>query len=256
MTVAFDVKARQYMFDNYQSVPYDGTPVKLMEVKRISTKEARKYIASFHYSHTMPDSTRFAYGGYLNGELCGVICYGMGCGKSQYTSLIPDIENGSYVELTRLWCKDDYPKNTESKLISGSLKLLPKEIKLVVSYADKSQGHCGIIYQATNWLYCGKTNGGKMLLMENGLKKHVRLLGIYRMRHKEYKEFTNKQLMKHLGYIYVEAGQKYRYVYLRGTKQERRKMLNQIKGKIRPYPKLKKKEMIKDHDMLNSIKAE
>ena len=248
MTVKFDDDARQRMANEYRETDfkYDGTPIREMVVKRIPAKQARKYIASFHYSRTMPDSTRYAYAGYLNGKLCGVICYGMGCGKSQYTSLIPDIENGTYLELTRLWCANDYPRNTESKLIAESLKLLPPEIKLVLSFADEGEGHCGIIYQATNWLYCGKNSGGKMLMCEDGLKKHPRLLGIYRQRHPEYKRYTNDELMNLLGYQYVGGGRKFRYVYLRGSKRERRELCGMLDGKIQPYPKMGKKQDKKD----------
>lgn len=225
---------------------YDGTPIREMVVRQVSAKFARRYIASFHYSRTMPDSTRFAYAGFLNGKVCGVVCYGMGCGKNQYTALIPDIENGTYVELTRLWCADDYPRNTESKLIAESLKLLPPEIKLVVSFADEGEGHVGTIYQATNWLYCGKNGGGKMLLCEDGVKKHPRLLGIYRMRHPEYEQYDNDELMGLLHYMYVDGGKKYRYVYLRGSKRERAEMRAILGDKVQPYPKSDRKPNTKN----------
>lgn len=217
MTVKFDEQARKRMIDRYNEndFTYNGEPVRNIVVKPISKSLAREYIASFHYTKTMPDSTRFAFAGYLNNKVCGVICYGMGAGKNQYTSLIPNIENGQYIELTRLWCANDYPRNTESRIISESLKLLPENIKLVVSFADESESHCGIIYQATNWIYCGKTNGGKMLLCENGIKKHPRLLGIYKLRHPEYKSLSNDELMRLLGYSYTEAGCKFRYIFAR-----------------------------------------
>lgn len=248
MTVLFDEKARYDMLNyiDFDDFLYDGTPIRDMKVEELDAFVARKYIASFHYSHTFPDSTLFSYGGYLNGKLCGVVCYGMGCGKNQYTSLIPDIKNGEYLELTRLWCADSYPINTESKLISKSLKLLPKEIKLVVSFADEQEGHCGIIYQATNWYYCGMSAGGRSLVTKDGLKKHTRLLGIYRMRHPEYKEYSNEELLNLLGYSYTEAGKKYRYVYLRGTHKEKKENYEFIKDKILPYPKVDKKEDTKD----------
>ena len=63
----------------------------------------------------------------------------MGCGMNQYRSIDPAIKDGTYCELTRLWLYDKAPKNSESRLISESLKLLPKEIKLVLSYADSKQ---------------------------------------------------------------------------------------------------------------------
>ena len=166
MTKAFDDKARKELVENHKKEDflYDGVPVNQMRVIKVDCKFARPYIATFHYSKTMPDSTKYVYAGYLGDKLCGIVCYGMGCGKNQHTALIPDIKNGQYCELTRLWCPNDMPKNTESKLISESLKMLPKEIKLILSFSDNSKNHNGIIYQATNWYYCGQNSGGKLLI--------------------------------------------------------------------------------------------
>lgn len=257
MTVRADEAARAYMRSrlSFDDMEWDGvTPVHEMRVERVTAKFARPYIASFHYSHTMPDSTRFAFAGYIGNRLCGVICYGMGCGKNQYTALIPDIENGEYIELTRLWCADSFPRNTESKLISESLRMLPPEIKLVVSFADEAQGHAGTIYQATNWLYCGRNGGGRQLLTESGVRKHPRLLGIYRMRHPEYRDVSNGDLMELLGYQWVDGGRKHRYVMLRGSKNERRRLLKSVADKIQPYPKMgEKQDKLTDAQMIDNV---
>lgn len=235
MTKVFDDKARWEMICNYKGFVYDGTPVKDMVVKPVSCSYARPYISTFHYSKTMPDSTLYVFAGYLNGNLAGIICYSMGAGKAQYTALIPDIQNGEYVELTRLWCPDCMPRNTESKLISESLKLLPSNIKLVLSFSDSSRNHCGTIYQATNWHYCGCNKGGKMLLTPDGIEKHPRLIGIYRKRHPELKDKTSQEIMDMYGFTYTEGGRKHRYVFLRGRQKKR--LLNHIKPYIQPYPK-------------------
>ena len=255
MTAIFDEIARKKLRENLDlsSLVWDGTPIREMVVSPISIETARGYIASFHYSRTMPDSTLYAYGGYINNKICGVVCYGMGCNKNQYTALIPNIKNGEYVELTRLWCADTFPRNTESRLISQSLKLLPYYVKLVVSFADEYQGHVGTIYQATNWYYCGQSSGGKMLVREDGIKKHPRLLGIYRKRHPEYKDMANDDLMELLGMKYTDDGRKFRYVFLRGGRREREEMYKQIQSKILPYPKMKKKEDTEtDFDILKT----
>ena len=45
-----------------------------------------------------------------------------------------------------------------SQCLAQSLKLLRRQspgLRLVVSYADTKEGHLGIIYQATNWLFLG-----------------------------------------------------------------------------------------------------
>lgn len=205
MTALFDEKARENFTSDIYLMPEAMSNIRIKDIKvePMDKKVAREYISMFHYSRTFPDSTIYCYGAYYNDFILGVICYGMGCGKNQYTAIIPDIKNGEYIELTRLWCSDNSPKNIESYLISRSLKLLPREIKLVISFSDESEGHCGIIYQASNFYYLGINDGGKMLEMSDGVKKHPRLLGIYRMRHPEYKDLTNDELLDILGFRYV-----------------------------------------------------
>ena len=256
LTAKFDDFARNKLISNFNEDDYNLQNINVNEivVKEIEKSLARQYISTFHYSKTMPDSTRFCYGGFIGDKIVGIVCYGMGCGKNQYTAIIPDIQNGEYIELTRLWCVNSAPRNTESKIISQSLKLLPQEIKLVVSFSDEAEGHCGIIYQATNWYYLGKNKGGKMLLMPNGIKKHPRLLGIYRMRHPEYREYTNAELMNLLNYTYTDGGCKYRYVYLRGDKKEKKQMYQYIKDRVEPYPKIDKKQSESESEIIEEIK--
>ncbi len=183
-----------------------------LRVKRIEVAEARGYIAEFHYSHLMPDSSRFCFAAYYGEELAGICVFGTGCGMNQYRALISNIPNGAYAELTRLWCFDKAPKNTESRFISLCLKLLPKEIKLVLSYADSSRGHEGVIYKATNWLYLGKTNGAKLLVDKKGKEFHPRLLEMYRKRHPDtYGKMDKQKLLKALKFKEVEGGVKHRY---------------------------------------------
>ena len=256
MTAKFDEFARNKLIEEFNEQNYKLSDICVGEivVREIEKSVARKYISTFHYSKTMPDSTRFCYGGFYEDRLVGVICYGMGCGKNQYTAIVPSIKNGEYIELTRLWCVNSAPMNTESKIISKSLKLLPPEIKLVISFSDESEGHCGIIYQATNWYYLGKNKGGKMLLMPNGIKKHPRLLGIYRMRHPEYRNYTNTELMNLLKYTYTDGGCKYRYVYLRGSKKEKKEMYQYIKDRIESYPKVDKKHSETESEIIKEIR--
>jgi hypothetical protein len=42
----------------------------------------------------------------------------------------------------------------------------------VVSYADSAHGHCGFVYQATNWLYTGATVSHDKLYLVDGKKVH------------------------------------------------------------------------------------
>jgi hypothetical protein len=206
MTKVFDDNARVSLLNRGgDSLNYNGTEVNKMIVKKITVAFAREYIATYHYTKTMPDSTMFCFAGYYEESLAGIIVFGMGSGKNQYTALIPDIENGEYLELTRLWSPDSMPKNTESKLIMTSISMLPEKIKLIVSFADPSRNHAGTIYQATNFYYCGMSAGGKVLVTDDGIEKHPRLLGIYKMRHPEYKGLSNNDLMNMYKWTYKKS---------------------------------------------------
>lgn len=244
MTMTFDAKARETLKRKY--VPCDLSNVKPHDliVDEVSCKVARWYISTFHYSRTMPDSSRFTFGLYYRERVVGVCVFGMGCGKNQYTAVCKDIKNGEYIELTRLWLEDTLGRNSESYFISRCLKLLPKEIKLVLSFSDSKQNHFGYIYQATNWIYLGINNGAKMLINKDGYEAHPRLLGIYKMRHPEYRDYDNDSLMAILGFSWISGGAKHKYIYIRDKRLKKKLALKSL-----PYPKgenlMKKKNDIK-----------
>ena len=210
-----------------------------LKVRKATVKEVRYYVSNFHYSRSTPDSTKECFiGSYEDGNIAGVILYGMGTNHAQYTYLIDDIKKGEYRELTRLWSPDGMPRNTESRLIAESLKMLPSKVKLVVSYADPSQKHLGIIYQATNWHYCDMSGSGNMIIDEDGKTVHARLIGIYKLRHPDtFGKMTNKEIMEKKGWKYINSASKHRYAMFLGDKRQKKKMLKKIKDKIKPYPK-------------------
>jgi len=239
MTLRFDRKAikeektQKRLFDIL-----DGTKskVKEMKVKKVPASFVRKYVASYHYSHIMPDNAFECFAGFYGDKLAGIVVFGNGANNQTFTSLIPDMELKNCRELTRLWSPDGMPKNTESKLIMESISLLPEEVYLIVSFADPSHNHQGIIYQATNFFYCGMSNPSKMLF--NGKEKfHVRTIGSYKRRHPELRKLSNKEVMKKYNWVYVDSPGKHRYVLLIGEKWIKNLMYNHIKEKIGKYPK-------------------
>ena len=239
MTKIFDKNSRVLLASRMilESLDYDGTSVSEMVIRKTTVGFAREYISTYHYTHTMPDSTMFCFAGWFGAILAGIVVFGMGSGKSQYTSLIPCIQNGEYLELTRLWSPDGMPKNTESRLIMGAISLLPKEIKLIISYADPSRHHVGTVYQATNFHYCGMSAGGKVLVADDGIEKHPRLLGVYRMRHPEYQLLSNSEIMGIHGWQYGVSSPKHRYAMVRGNRRERKRLFSIIAPFVREYPK-------------------
>jgi len=62
------------------------------------------------------------------------------------------------LELKRLVCIDDTPKNTESYFIGWTLRWLQRntDLEMIISYADKTFGHEGVVYKATNFECMGR----------------------------------------------------------------------------------------------------
>jgi len=59
-------------------------------------------------------------------------------------------------ELNRL-CTDGGELPPLSIFVSSCLRILKEENLILISYADTGMHHNGYIYQATNWIYTGKT---------------------------------------------------------------------------------------------------
>ena len=218
VTRPFDDAARAYLAGGLWAAeePRPNGQPRDIWVRRISVKAARPLIATHHYSRTMPDATREVFAGYFpDNTLAGLIAFGMGAGKNQYVRLLADIADGEYRELSRLWSPDGMPKNTESRLIAAAIRLLDPSVRLIVSYADPAQGHLGRVYQATNFLYLGMTDGGERLVDESGQEVHSKLLSVYRMRHPEMAEWTGRDIAAHYGFTTIPNPAKHRYVYAR-----------------------------------------
>ena len=64
-------------------------------------------------------------------------------------------------ELARLFIEDGTPKNTETWFMARAIAYVKRErpeVELLISYADPSAGHSGVIYRAGNWIQDGRTD--------------------------------------------------------------------------------------------------
>ena len=143
--------------------------VKTFIVKQISYSECKNFCKLWHYSKSCPPGKVY-FGLFDSDLLIGVICYGCPAMRHQKTCYNTDIE------LRRLCCIDDTPKNTESYFIGNTLKKIKRlGYRRVLSLADPNFGHSGIIYQATNFKYLGREQGGGSRdIFVDGKKYHSR----------------------------------------------------------------------------------
>lgn len=200
-------------------------------IRRIDSKTATEMVVKNHYLHRRA-STMFAFGMFDGDELIGCVIFGKPASNALCVGVCGREEASKVLELTRLWIKDGTPKNTESRLIGRSIKMLPKEFEILVSYAEIQAGHIGTVYQATNWIYTGLSDKHVEWRLDGKSAQHSRHLFDQHGGVNGAKAFYGERLERH------ERPRKHRYVYFNTTKSWRHKeLLDKLKYRPQPYPK-------------------
>ena len=200
------------------------------KIKPITYQEAMAIVVERHYLHRKcPVSSAFGLVERLSGEIVGVVTYGVSPSSTLLRGICGPEEYQNVYELNRLWVDDRVPKNGESYLVSNSMKTLNKEI--IVSFADTSQGHVGIIYQATNFLYTGLSSKFRDPKVKGKENQH----------HATYANgLTNAQVIEKFGadnVYFVDRPRKHRYIYFNCSKTRRKELIKKLRYQILPYPK-------------------
>lgn len=134
---------------------------------------AAKYACEhWHYSKVMPAGKLVKIGVWEGGKFIGAVIFGRGANNhigSRY-----NLDQTNICELVRVALTAHAAPVT--RIVSLALKLLRGQspgLRLIVSYADPMQGHHGGVYQAGNWIYSGKSNAQRELVV-GGKKMHKR----------------------------------------------------------------------------------
>lgn len=198
----------------------------MKEVRIITREETKDFILNIHYAHRMP-SISFSFGLYEENELIGVCTYGKPASSNLQKGVCGEMYAPIVWELNRLVLKYNRP-NEASYFVSRTLKLLPRPL-IVISYADTEQGHEGIVYQASNFIYTGlsaKRTDWKVKGMEH---KHGFTIA------DEFRGVKNRSKAMRDKYgdnFYLkQRSRKHRYIYFIGSKVERKRMLSALKYK-------------------------
>lgn len=188
------------------------------QVKLIERKDTEPYILHIHYAKRWP-SISYAFGLYLGRDLCGIATYGTPPSAPLRVGIAGEEFKQDILELNRLCLKNNI-KNEASMLVSRSLKLLPKN-KIIVSFADTSQGHFGYVYQASNFLYCGLS--AKRTDWKVKGKEHLHGQTIA----DEFRGVKNRaQAMRDKygdSFYLAQRPRKHRYIFVAGSKSYKKK---------------------------------
>lgn len=182
--------------------------------------EAAKYaVEHWHYSKRMPKSKLAKIGVWENNKFIGAVIFGVGATSDLVKKY--KLQHYEGCELVRVALTSHI--SHVSRINSIALKMLKKEftnLRLVVSFADPEHDHCGGIYQAGNWLYCGMSQPSDEY--------------IYNGKRWQGRSFRNnyKGMEHHPDVEIVKGSSKYRYLYPLDND-----MRKQIEPLRKPYPK-------------------
>lgn len=188
--------------------------LKEWNVVRVERSDIGDFIETWHYSKNINGCIAdYCYALYDDGVVKGAMFFGKMAMANQWKrfSDTPD----DVIELRRLCCIDDTPKNTESYFLGKALRLLKKDWggRIVVSYADKEYGHSGTIYKASNFNMVGEIKGARVIIY-NGKQYHDKTIRTkYKGVIKPYAKKIKYALESGEAFYKKTAG-KYTYTYI------------------------------------------
>lgn len=149
-----------------------------MMIRPATAKEVRFSCLRYHYAHSVPCVTD-AYSVFDDddGDFCGCVCFGPGA--NNHIGSPYGLAFGQIIELERVALNGRQGHGHTSQAVMGAVRALRRDnplLRLIVSYADRDQGHIGKIYQATNWLFVGMTKQSSWIgkIVVDGKAMHLR----------------------------------------------------------------------------------
>jgi hypothetical protein len=185
--------------------------------------EAAKYaVENWHYSKRMPMPPLLLVGVWEDGEYIGCVMFNRGANHNlSKPYALGMMEVG---ELCRVAMRQH--TSSVTRVVSIAIKFLRKKcpgLRLIVSFADPSEGHHGGIYQGGNWIYTGQTDPGRQYFCD-GRWKHSREV--------EYGGFGNGKAKSTVGMKKRFTPGKHRYLMPLDAE-----MRAKILPLAKPYPK-------------------
>ena len=200
-----------------------------------ATHAAAKYaVETWHYSRVLPVPPLVKIGAWERGKFIGVVIFSRGATPSLLRPFGLNQTEGC--ELTRVaLTKHDAAVSRVVKVAMQFLKRNSPELRLIVSFADPSEGHHGGIYQAGNWIYSGQSSPSTEYIGPDGKRWHARMVkkqGWTTVQGKRSRTLTPDQCTP------VEKPGKHRYLMPLDAEMRER-----VLPLAKPYPKRDKQAM-------------
>ena len=184
--------------------------------KEISYSEAKDFLLPRHYSGRIP-SISYAFGYFSENKLLAVCTFGKPASNALCKGVCGEEYSDKVFELNRL-CRVENINIQLSKFVAYCLKQLKPLDLIIISYSDTAMNHSGYIYQATNWIYTGKTKKRTDKYTEGN--KHSR----------HYDKNVSDEIRK-------VRSSKHRYIYFACNRRLKKILLNCLNYNVEEYPK-------------------
>ncbi len=204
------------------------------KIHQLAYKDAKDFVLEYEWLGNMGTS-KLCFGLTFGEHLGAVACYGPPVAPTRYQSILGGQMSSKILQLCRGATSYWAPRWAPSKLICQSLRSLHSEYgtRAVLAYADEVAGEIGVVYQACNAVYLGKTSpgGGKRYVINGHNYDPRKVVSKFGSR-------ARAHLLKidpHFQTIPINP--KHRYMFVLGNSRERREVLESIRPFIQPYPK-------------------
>ena len=140
-------------------------------LRPIGSETANALIRRVHYSGKVVQNSQMHIGVYYHGKLEGAMQFGPSLDKRKIVGLVEGTKWNEFVELNRLAFTDALPRNSESRALAVSMRLLKKHaphIKWVITFADGTQCGDGTIYRAAGFVLTGINENIEIVQMPGG----------------------------------------------------------------------------------------
>jgi len=228
-----------------------------IEIKYCERDVAKKTCETKHYMKTYPSGAKVNIALVDDKKIVGIIVFGYSSQTDKkVTKVAYGLKKEQYLEMQRLWIDDDYGHNTESYILGKVMKKLDKDydLQLVVTHAGGCKDDCGIVYQASGWLFFGASKCNDFFETKEGEYKNM--IAPIRFGRVVTKNKTQQQIGEELfGEGTVVNAHRYFYVYPISKAIRRRISKNSL-----PFPKesanfRKDQQWVKQGDSAGAVEA-
>lgn len=178
-------------------------------IKHAPAVEYRLLLSKYHYLPTAPLGS-LTMGAYYNNNLIAVAMFSAIRRQNMETSI--GFHKDQVRELSRFCVHPSYQrKNFSSWFLSRCIKLLPKQYKCIVTYADQTFNHDGALYKACNFVLDREVPPDYWYVATDGWVMHKKTL----YNHARSLKLTESEFAATRGYRKVFGSTKKRFKFIR-----------------------------------------